>query len=195
MGRTEMYWERCVCGKRKRRTKWWKKGRTVQTGIHTRQVKPGRAGTSLLGKGQLDCPFHPLPSHQSNYFLLSRGCNGSQVFLTTGVLILSRGYPQPVPLCTCGYFISLLKGSSFNFASLPTSLIIRSWNTRHQETLKLQKKQGHSFPREAHVASPWAGMRLLSACSKSVVKISWFKGKSPWLWITGKGRARVVKRQ
>lgn len=176
-----MYWERCACVKRKRRTKWWKreKGRTVQTAF-TRQVKPGRAATSLPSKGQLDCPFHPLPSHHSNSFLLPRVCSASQLFLSAGALVLSRGYPQPVPLCTCGSFIALLKGSSLNFASL---LSPQAWSsgpeihdTKRHSSYK--KKQGHSFPREAHVASPWAGMRLLSACSKSAVKNLLIQGKA-----------------
>lgn len=142
MGKTQMYWVRCVCVNR--RTKWWEKGRTVWTGIHMRQVKPGRAGAPLLGKGQLDCPFHPLLTHHCNSFLLPRVCNASQLFLTTGALIPFHevwGYPQPVTLCTHVPFIALSKSSSLNSASL---LSPQAWSsgpeiTGHQDTFKLQK--------------------------------------------------------
>lgn len=96
------------------------KGRTVQTAIHTAihtgQAKAGRAGTPLLGKGQLDFLFHPLPSHHSNSFLLPRVCNASQLLLTTCPFHEGWGYPQPVPLCTHGSFIVFKKGSSLNSA-------------------------------------------------------------------------------
>lgn len=200
MVKTQMFWVRCVCAKR--RTKLWKreKERTVRTGIHTRQIKPGRTGAPLLGKGQLDCPFHPLLTHHCNSFLLPRVCNASQLLLTTGALIPFHevwGYPQPITLCTCVPFIALSKSSSLNSASL---LSPQAWSSgpEIQDTKthsSYKKTQGRSFPREAHVASPWAGMGLLSACSKSAVKISWFKGKPLWPMNYRKGRASVVKRQ
>lgn len=146
MVKTQMFWVRCVCAKR--RTKLWKreKERTARTGIHTRQIKPGRTGAPLLGKGQLDCPFHPLLTHHCNSFLLPRVCNASQLLLTTGALIPFHevwGYPHPVTLCTCVPFIALSKSSSLNSASLlspkPDHQVLKYRTPRHIQATKKPK--------------------------------------------------------
>lgn len=167
---------------------------------NTHEADKARKNRSTIAWQRPAGPFHPLLTHHCNSFLLPRVCNASQLLLTTGALIPFHevwGYSQPVTLCTCVPFIALSKSSSLNSASL---LSPQAWSSgpEIQDTKthsSYKKTQGHSFPREAHVASPWAGMGLLSACSKSAVKISWFKGKPLWPMNYRKGRASVVKRQ